>query len=235
MLRLRLLMKNVDRNADLKCWSKCCLTCWFKCRLMIWRGCQKAASNAETIERIDEFSNFCQKTASDIETIKCIDEFSNFCQKTAFDIETIRCIDEFSNLSENCIWLWNNQMHWRIFCVFVRKLHFDDRMHWRIFDLSKGCILMMKCIDGFSIYLAVSATNVVAKFWLMWRRQAGRQTKRQKFIADCKICRLRLAKRNLIEMTQAGRQINMLTNRRDVDFVDNAAKQKKKSSIWSML
>ena len=103
----------------IKCWLRCYLTCWFKCCLMIWWGRQRAAFNAEAVERTGEFAVFCQKTAPDIETVRCIDGFSNlserlhltlkrsdaltnfriFCQRAASDIETVRCTDEFSDFA----------------------------------------------------------------------------------------------------------------------------------------
>ena len=112
------------------------------------------ASNALTNFRC------CQKTASDAETIKCIDRFASFCQKTASDSETIRCIDGFS--------------------IMPKKLHSDDRVHWRIGGFVKKLHLTMKrsgALTGFRYDLAVSVTNVVARFWLF--DDASRQTSRQ--------------------------------------------------------
>ena len=50
--------------------------------------------------------------------------------------ETIGCIDGFSILSKNCIWQWNDQMHWRIF-DFCQRTAFDAET--------------IRCIDEFSI------------------------------------------------------------------------------------
>ena len=102
-----------------------------------------------------------------------------FCQKAAPDSETIRCTDEFSILSESCTWRWNDQMHWRIFDV-ARKLHLTLKRSDALTNFrwcQKGCILMIECIGGFPIYLAVSTTGVVARFWLFG--DADRQTDKQ--------------------------------------------------------
>ena len=170
----------------MKCWLKCCLKCWSRFYLTIWWVLSRLhptlmmrqmyrRSNALTSLRI------CQKNCIwrwgcqmhwrvfDVVkrlhlTLKRSDALTNFrfCQKTASDSKTITYTDEFSvYLSENCIWLWNNQMHWRIFCVFVRKLHltmkrsnaltnfrffarklhFNDEIHWRISDIVKKTAL----------------------------------------------------------------------------------------------
>ena len=127
------------------------------------RWCQKAASDDKTIRCTDEFSMMSKKLHLDDRmhwrifdfakrlhlTLKQSDALTDFrfCQKTASDSETIKCIDEFSILSESCIWLWNNQMHWQI--------DYD---------------------------LAVSATDVVTRFWLMTqtnRRQTDKTNRKQ--------------------------------------------------------
>ena len=114
----------------------------------------------------------------------------------------------FGFCQRGCTWRWDDQMHWRICDVLPESCtwHWNNQMHWRFLNFRRRL----------GVFLAVSTTGVMARFWLMWRRQTNRQTKRQEFVADCKICRLKLAEQNLTEMTQAGKQINMLTGRRNV-------------------
>ena len=143
LLKLCLLMK----NADLRCWMKCWLKCWSKCWLAIWWNFSRAASNADT---------------------------SN-------------ALADFPILSKNCTWLWNDQMHWRIFDE-VRKAApwwSNALTNFRFCQKTAPDAETIKCIDGFSILsegctwlwnsqmhwridydLAVSATDVVARFWL---------------------------------------------------------------------
>ena len=126
------------------CWSKCCLRCWSRCWLTVWWNFRRAAFNA------DDASN---AQAS-----------FRVCQKVAPDFETVRCIGGFSILSEDCIWLWNSQMHWRVFDI-VRKLHLT--------------LKQSDALTDFLIYFAVSITGVVARFWLYDAdRSAGRQAGR---------------------------------------------------------
>ena len=55
-------------------------------------------------------------------TLKRSNALTNFrwCQKNC--ILMIECIGEFSILSKNCIWFWNNQMHWQIFDFWRRQV-----------------------------------------------------------------------------------------------------------------
>ena len=104
------------------------------------------------------------------------------CQKNCTLI--IECIDGLTILSESCIWLWNNQMHWRILEFLSKNCiwFWNNQMHWRVFEfLSENCTLMIECIDGFSIYLAISATDVMARFWLydVGRQADGRTAEKQ--------------------------------------------------------
>ena len=121
---------------------------------------------------IDDLMKFV-RTAFDAEAVECTNEFSvmsgrlhltmkrsdaltslRWCQKGCTLM--IECIGGFSILSKNCIWFWNNQVHWRIF-DFVRELHLNwsDQMHWRIFDIVRKTVSdseTIKHIDGFSIF-----------------------------------------------------------------------------------
>ena len=185
---------------------------------MIWWNCQRAASNAEAIERTDGFA---------------VPEMLHL---------TLRQSDALAGwriLSKNCIWHWNNQMHWRIFEFLSVRLHstlkrldaltdwrwcqksctqcWNDRVHWRVFFFSFATKLR------------------AASCWrLKWRRQTDRQTKRQKFVVGCKYvdwdCRTKFDWWN-----DAGRQ-----SRRNVGFVDNVASFAKQTpsemtaNEWSM-
>ena len=215
MLRLRLLVKNVGQNADLRC----CLMCWLD---VVWRADSGvvwwfdgiARGLHSTLRRLDALTGLrCQEC--------CIWRWNGqmhwrvfeFVRKAAFNTETIGCIGGLT--------------------IFDRGLHLTLRRSDALADLrvcllsgckiasywrcQKCCILMIECIGGFSIYLAVSTTDVVANFWLMtqagrqagetseiccwlqicrlrlqdniwlkWRRQAGRQAGRQEFVGGCK-------------------------------------------------
>ena len=141
---------------------------------MIWWDVCRAASNADTSDALTGFPilpedctwrwegqvhwrifDDAKKTAP-----WWSDALTNFrwCQKSCTLM--IECIDGFSILSEGCTWLWDSQMHWRI---------------WRW--CQKCYILMIECTGEFSINFAVSVTDAVARFLTVWwRRQAGGQT-----------------------------------------------------------
>ena len=130
----------------------------------------------------------------------------SFC-RIAFNADASDAQTSFRILSENCIWLWNNQMHWRVF-DFVRRLHltlkrsnaltnfrvFVKKLHlilkqsnaltnFRIFFLSEGCIWFWNNQMHWRVDydFAVSITSVVARFWLMTQtdRQTNKQTNRR--------------------------------------------------------
>ena len=101
-----------NAQTNLRCCQKCCTQRWND--RVHWRVCgfvRKIASDDVTVRCTDGFSNFVKKLHL---TLKQSDALTNFrwCQKGCTLM--IECIDEFSILSENCIWRWNDQMHWRI-------------------------------------------------------------------------------------------------------------------------
>ena len=125
---------------------------------------------------IDDLMEFV-RTAFDADTSNALTNFR--CQKCCIRRlkRSVRCTDEFSILSENCIWRWNDQMHWRVF-DFVKKLHltlkrsdaltdfrwcqkgciwlWNSQIHWRIFDFCQKTASdaeTIRCIDEFAIFV----------------------------------------------------------------------------------
>ena len=138
---------------------KYCLTCWFKCCLMIWRNCQKAASNAETIERTDGFvmSEMLHLT---LKRSDALTGFWIFINETIPNAEEIACIDEFSNFFQwGWIQRWDGWVYWRIF-GFVKKLHstlkrLNALTGFRICQKIASDIETIRCIDGFADLLVI--------------------------------------------------------------------------------
>ena len=82
-----------------------------------------------------------------------IDDLMGFV-RAASDADTSDALTGFPILPKNCNWLWNNQMHWRIYCVFVKRLHLTLRRSNALTDFrwcQENCILMLECTGGFSI------------------------------------------------------------------------------------
>ena len=97
------------------------MKCWLKCCLRCWSRC-------------------------------CLTIWWSF-RRAASNADTSNALASFPVLSKNCTWLWDGQMHWRIF-DFAKKLHLTMKRSGALTGFpwcQKNCILMIECIDGFSI------------------------------------------------------------------------------------
>ena len=134
MLRLRLLMKNVDRNADRN-------VDWTAYLDAVWWFDEITRGLHPTLRRLNALTSLrCQKcctwrwdcqmhwricgarnAAPNIETIRCTDGFSNLSEKLHPTLKRLNALTGFRICQKNCTQHWGGWMHWRVDGFFLTQ------------------------------------------------------------------------------------------------------------------
>ena len=141
---------------------------------------------------------FYQKTAPDIETVRCIDEFANFVKKLHLTLKQSNALTGF-----RCFFLTQTRRGVRNLLLIAKYVNWN----------CKAKRFLLRCL-GYR-YKGEGLTDEMTQTDKQINMLTSKQSVKNLY-ADCKICRLRLARQNLTEMTQINRQVNMLTNKRNV-------------------